>query len=84
MNREQAGGYVLFPRVEVDCPDARVYEGFGAIAPALAAAAGPGKAVVSVECYPGVDQQELLDGLAALRRGETRRKRRQDGDNGPP
>lgn len=66
MNREQAGGYVLFPRVEVDCPDARVYEGFGAIAPALAAAAGPGKAVVSVECYPGVDQQELADGLAAL------------------
>ena len=66
MNREQAGGYVLFPRVEVDCPDARVYAGFGAIAPALAAAAGPGKAVVSVECYPGVDQQELADGLAAL------------------
>lgn len=66
MKKQQAGEYVQFPRVEVNCPRAQVYEGFEEIAPALAAAAGSGKTVVSVECYPGVDQQELADGLTAL------------------
>ena len=65
MERQKAGGYVRFPRVEVHCPDARVWEGFGDIAAALGGAAA-GKRVITVECYPGVDQDELLAGLAAL------------------
>lgn len=66
MCEEKIGRYVMFPRVDVCCPDARVYEGAGAIAQALGDACGTGKCVLSIECYPGVDQQELLDGLAAL------------------
>ena len=66
MCEEKIGRYVMFPRVDVCCPDARVYEGAGAIARALSDACGTGKCVLSIECYPGVDQQELLDGLAAL------------------
>lgn len=66
MCEEKIGRYVMFPRVDVCCPDARVYEGAGAIARALGNACGTGKCVLSIECYPGVDQQELLDGLAAL------------------
>lgn len=66
MCEEKIGRYVMFPRVDVCCPDARVYEGAGAIARALGDACGTGKCVLSIECYPGVDQQELLDGLAAL------------------
>ena len=66
MCQEKSGRYVMFPRVDVCCPDARVYEGAGAIARALGDACVTGKCVLSIECYPGVDQQELLDGLAAL------------------
>lgn len=66
MCEEKIGRYVMFPRVDVCCPDARVYEGAGAIARALGDACGTGKCVLSIECYPGVDQQELLDGLATL------------------
>lgn len=66
MCEEKIGRYVMFPRVDVCCPDARMYEGAGAIARALGDACGTGKCVLSIECYPGVDQQELLDGLAAL------------------
>lgn len=66
MCEEKIGRYVMFPRVDVCCPDARVYEGAGTIARALGDACGTGKCVLSIECYPGVDQQELLDGLAAL------------------
>lgn len=66
MCEEKIGRYVMFPQVDVCCPDARVYEGAGAIARALGDACGTGKCVLSIECYPGVDQQELLDGLAAL------------------
>ena len=66
MERQVPGNYVRFPRVEVDCPGARIAEGFAQIVPALRSAAGTGKTVVSVECYPGVDQQELWEGLAAL------------------
>ncbi|WP_302199609.1 class I mannose-6-phosphate isomerase [uncultured Gemmiger sp.] len=66
MCEEKIGRYVMFPRVDVCCPDARVYEGAGAIARALGDACVTGKCVLSIECYPGVDQQELLDGLAAL------------------
>ena len=66
MCEEKIGRYVMFPRVDVCCPDARVYEGAGAIARALGDACGTGKCVLSIECYPGVDQQELLNGLAAL------------------
>lgn len=66
MCEEKIGRYIMFPRVDVCCPDARVYEGAGAIARALGDACGTGKCVLSIECYPGVDQQELLDGLAAL------------------
>ena len=65
MCERNKGGYVRLPRVEVSCPGARVWEGFGGIAAALRDAAA-GKRVVSVECYPGVDQAELLAGLAAL------------------
>lgn len=66
MCEEKIGRYVMFPRVDVCCPDARMYEGAGAIARALGDACVTGKCVLSIECYPGVDQQELLDGLAAL------------------
>lgn len=59
------GRYVIYPRIEVNCPDARVSQGFSAIAAALGQAM-QGKKVLCVECYPGVDQEELLAGLESL------------------
>lgn len=65
MEKVRSGNYVLYPHVEVNCPEARLAEGFAQIMPMLRAAA-EGKRVLTVECYPGVDQQELLEGLAGL------------------
>ena len=65
MEKVRSGNYVLYPHVEVNCPEARLAEGFSQIMPMLRAAA-EGKRVLTVECYPGVDQQELLEGLAGL------------------
>lgn len=62
---DQSGKYVLYPRVAVHCPDARLAEGFAQIVPMLREATA-GKRVLSVECYPGTDQEELFRGLAAL------------------
>lgn len=62
---EQSGKYILYPRVAVHCPDARLAEGFSQIVPMLREATA-GKRVLSVECYPGTDQEELRRGLAAL------------------
>ena len=65
MEKVRSGNYVLYPHVEVNCPEARLAEGFAQIMPMLRAAA-EGKRVLTVECYPGVDQQELLEGLTGL------------------
>ena len=57
--KEQTGRYVLFPRVKAECPEARVSQGAPAIGAALRGAM-QGHKVLCVECYPGVDQEEVL------------------------
>ena len=61
----QSAPYRTLPRVAVHCPGVQYQAGFAHIAPALKAAAA-GRRVVTVDCYPGVDQAELAAGLAAL------------------
>lgn len=57
--KEETGRYVLFPRVKAECPEARVSQGAPAIGAALRGAM-QGHKVLCVECYPGVDQEEVL------------------------
>ena len=57
--KEETGRYVLFPRVKAECPEARVSQGTPAIGAALRGAM-QGHKVLCVECYPGVDQEEVL------------------------
>lgn len=66
MSLEKTSGYRQHPTIEVDCPGAVVSQGFDEILPQLRQALVGGKKVVSVECYPGVDQEELLQGLMGL------------------
>lgn len=66
MSLEKTSGYRQHPTIEVDCPGAVVSQGFDEILPQLRQALVGGKKVVSVECYPGVDQEELLRGLMGL------------------
>lgn len=62
---ERKSNFVLFPQIDIDCPGAQVFEGFEAIAARLAQDVHA-KTVLTVECYPGIDQAELLQGLSAL------------------
>ena len=57
--KEETGRYVLFPQVKAECPEARVSQGASAIGAALRGAM-QGHKVLCVECYPGVDQEEVL------------------------
>lgn len=66
MSLEKTSGYRQHPTIEVDCPGAVVSQGFDEILPQLRQALVGGKKVLSVECYPGVDQEELLQGLMGL------------------
>lgn len=66
MSLEKTSGYRQHPTIEVDCPGAVVSQGFDEILPQLRQALVGGKKVLSVECYPGVDQEELLRGLTGL------------------
>ena len=65
VEKEQTGRYVLFPRVKAKCPEARVSQGASAIGAALRRAM-QGHKVLCVECYPGVDQEEVLACLQPL------------------
>ena len=65
VEKEQTGRYVLFPRVKAKCPEARVSQGAPAIGAALRGAM-QGHKVLCVECYPGVDQEEVLACLQPL------------------
>lgn len=65
VEKEQTGRYVLFPRVKAKCPEARVSQGAPAIGAALRRAM-QGHKVLCVECYPGVDQEEVLACLQPL------------------
>ena len=61
------GSYVLRPEVEIASP-ARACSGYGQIVRELRVRLGETGArspVLAVECYPGVDLQTLLDGVAA-------------------
>lgn len=66
MSLEKTSGYRQHPTIEVDCPGAVVSQGVDEIVPQLRQALVGGKTVLSVECYPGVDQEELLQGLMGL------------------
>lgn len=66
MSLEKTSGYRQHPTIEVDCPGAVVSQGFDEILPQLRQALVGGKKVLCVECYPGVDQEELLQGLMGL------------------
>ena len=63
--QEDTGRYVQFPRVQVNCPKARVSQDGAAIGKALRRAM-QGRKVLCVECYPGVDQAEVLACLAPV------------------
>ena len=65
VKKEDTGRYVLFPRVQVNCPEARVSRDAAAIGEALRRAM-QGRKVLCVECYPGVDQAEVLACLAPV------------------
>ena len=55
------------PKTKVEDTSEAVSQGFAEIASRLSqACAGKSKVVLTVECYPGVDQQELLEGLQSL------------------
>ena len=57
--------YDRFPKITVET--AHVWSGFDDICAQIAATcAGRAKTVVTIECYPGVDQQELLQGMRGL------------------
>ena len=69
MMNQETGGYVLFPKTKVENTSEAVSQGFAEISSRLSqACAGQSKVVLTVECYPGVDQQELLEGLQSLHR----------------
>lgn len=69
MHRESgAGSYRRFPKTVVETDGSAVRTGFDEICARLAEACrGRAKTVLTVECYPGVDQRELLQGLQPLR-----------------
>ena len=57
--------YDRFPKITVET--AHVWSGFDDICAQIAATcAARAKTVVTIECYPGVDQQELLQGMRGL------------------
>ena len=59
--------YRQFPTIAVTGHDGDADRGFGAIRDRIAGLCrGRDKTVLVVECYPGVDQRELLEGLAPL------------------
>lgn len=68
MHRESgAGSYRRFPKTAVETDGGAVRTGFDEICARLAGACrGRAKTVLTVECYPGVDQRELLQGLQPL------------------
>lgn len=68
MHRESgAGSYRRFPKTVVETDGGAVRTGFDEICARLAEACrGRAKTVLTVECYPGVDQRELLQGLQPL------------------
>lgn len=68
MHRESgAGSYRRFPKTAVETDGGVVRTGFDEIRARLAGACrGRAKMVLTVECYPGVDQRELLQGLQPL------------------
>lgn len=67
MNEPKRSNYVQFPHISVRCPQAEVEQGYDQIVRALDAAAHGPKTILTVECYPGTDQEELLRGLSPLR-----------------
>lgn len=69
MHRESGvGSYRRFPKTVVKTDGSAVRTGFDEIRARLAEACrGRAKTVLTVECYPGVDQRELLQGLQPRR-----------------
>ena len=61
------GAYVQFPRTVVKNSGENVCQGFAEIVSCLKEACNQKvKTILTVECYPGVNQQELLEGLQSL------------------
>ena len=61
------GAYVQFPRTVVKNSGENVCQGFAEIVSCLKEACNQNvKTILTVECYPGVNQQELLEGLQSL------------------
>lgn len=58
--------YEQFPRIQVSTDTLDLSLGFSEIAGRLKKACHSPKTVLVVECYPGVNQEELLDGLLTL------------------
>ncbi len=66
MSEKSVSNFVQFPKCKIDCPNAQVFEGFAAISEILKEKVQGEKTVLTIECYPGVDQNELLEGIASL------------------
>ena len=61
------GAYVQFPRTVVKNSGENVCQGFAEIVSCLKEACNQNvKTILTVECYPGVNQHELLEGLQSL------------------
>ena len=66
MEKKQSN-YVRFPKTVVAKSSEDVSSGYAEISACITAAAGSReKTVITIECYPGVDQQELLEGIRGL------------------
>lgn len=59
--------YVRFPKLTISDSRGAVSQGFAEICARIASSCrNRGKTVVTIECYPGVDQEELVHGLCSL------------------
>ena len=61
------GNYDKYPEKRLDCPETQACAGYEAICnDILKKITGVSRAVIAVDCYPGVDMAELLAGLSGL------------------
>lgn len=58
--------YVIKPVMKISDSDKNVYCGYEEIASAILRCNNKSKTIVTIECYPGVEQEEILKGLSNI------------------
>lgn len=66
MKKIKAGQFECFPQIKVDGVNAKVFNGLSDAVSQWKQDCKENKNVITIECYPGVNQQELAQGLQAL------------------